>query len=55
MALSLPVDDEHKIKDKVSDQILLDDLKTDFGRNILIAFLDKHLAKHDLADSVDKI
>ena len=25
-----------------------------FGLNILIAFLDKHLAKDDLADSVEK-
>ena len=54
MALSLPVDDEHQIKDKVFDQIPLDDLKTDFGLNILIAFLNKHLAKDNLADSVEK-
>ena len=54
VALSLPVDDEHQIKEKVFDQIPLDDLKTDFGLNILIAFLDKHLAKDDLADSVEK-
>lgn len=53
-ALSLPDDDEHQIKDKVFDQISLEDLKSDFGLNILIAFLDKHLAKDDLADSVDK-
>ena len=45
VALSLPVDGEHQIKDKVFDQISFDDLKTDFGLNILIAFLDKHLAK----------
>ena len=54
VALSLPVDDEHQIKDKVFDQIPLDDLKTDFGLNVLIAFLDKHLAKDDLADTVEK-
>ena len=53
-ALSLPVDDEHQIRDMVFDQIPLDDLKTDFGLNILIAFSDKHLAKDDLADSVEK-
>ena len=35
VALSLLVDDEHQIKDKVFDQIPLDDLKTDFGLNIL--------------------
>ena len=49
------VDDEHQIKDKVCDHIPLDDLKTDFGLNILIAFLDKHLAKDVLADSIEKI
>ena len=54
VALSLPADDEHQIKDEVFDQIPLDDLKTDFGLNILIAFLDKHLAKDDLAESVEK-
>ena len=32
VALSLPVDDEHQIKDKVFDQIPLDDLKTDSFR-----------------------
>ena len=45
---------EHQIKHKVYDQISLDDLKGDFGLNILIAFLDKHLAKDDLADSLEK-
>ena len=42
VALSLPEDDEHQIKDKVFDQISIDDLKGNFGLNILIAFLDKH-------------
>ena len=53
VALSLPEDDEHQIKDKVFDQIFLDHLKSDFGLNILIAFLDKNLEKNDLA-SVEK-
>ena len=43
VALSLPEDDEHQIKDKVFDQIPLDDLKSDFGLSLLIEFLDKHL------------
>ena len=56
VALSLPEDDEHQIKDKVFDQIPLDDLKSDFELSILIEFLDiKHLAKDDLADSLEKI
>ena len=36
------------------DQISLDDLKREDGLDILIAFLDKHLKKDDLADSLDK-
>ena len=54
VALSLPEDDEHQIKEKVFDQIYIDDLKGNFGLNILIASLDKHLAKDDLADSLEK-
>ena len=54
VALSLPEDDEHQIKDKVFDQISIDDLKDNFGLDILIAFLDKHLAKDDLPDSLEK-
>ena len=54
VALSLPDDDENKIKDKVFDQIALDELKDENGLNILFAFLDKHLGKDDLADSIEK-
>ena len=49
MALSLPEDDENKIKDKVFDQIALDELKDEDGLDILITFLDKHLGKDDFA------
>ena len=34
VALSLPEDDEHQIKDKVFDQISIDDLKDNFGLDI---------------------
>ncbi|CAG2239162.1 unnamed protein product [Mytilus edulis] len=54
VALSLPEDDETKIREKVFDQIVLDDLKKDTGLNTLVDFLDKHLAKDDLADSLEK-
>ena len=54
VALSLPEDEEHQIKDKVFDQISIDDLKSDFGLSLLIEFLDKHLAKDDLTDSLEK-
>ena len=54
VALSLPEDDENRIKDKVFDQISPDDLKSADGLDILLTFLDKHLGKDDLSDSVEK-
>ena len=55
IALSLPEDDNTKIREKVFGQISLGDLKKDDGLDILIAFLDRHLKKDDLADSLEKI
>lgn len=49
IALTLPEDDESKIREKVFDQIKLDDLKKDTGFDTLLEFLDKHLA-----DSLEK-
>ena len=54
IALSLPEDDETHIRDKVFDQISIDDLKSDDGLTILLNFLDQHLAKDDLTDSLEK-
>ena len=54
VVLSWPDDDENKIKDKVFDQIALDELKNENGLDKLIAFYDKHLGKDDLADSIEK-
>ena len=54
IALSLPENDESKIREKVFDQIKLDDLKKDDGLDTLVQFLDKHLAKDDLVDSLEK-
>ena len=54
IAFTLPENDESKIREKVFDQIKLDDLKKDTGFNTLLEFLDKHLAKDDLADSLEK-
>jgi hypothetical protein len=51
IALSLPEDDESQIREKVFDQIQIEDLKSDDGLTILIGFLDQHLAKDDLTDS----
>lgn len=54
IALSLPENDESRIREKVFDQVKLEDLKSETGLTILIEFLDKHLAKDDLADSLEK-
>ena len=54
IALSLPEEDETKIREKVFDQIPLDDLKSDDGFTVLLNFLDKLLAKDDLSDSLEK-
>ena len=54
IALSLPKGDKDQIREKVFDQISLDDLKKEDGLDILITFLDKHLKKDELADSLDK-
>ena len=54
IAVSLPEDDKTKIREKVFGQISLGDLKKDDGLDILIAFLDTHLKKDDLADSLEK-
>ena len=54
IALSLPEDDKTQIREKVFEQISLDDLKKEDGFDILITFLDSHLKKDDLADSLEK-
>ena len=53
VALSLP-EDETNIKEKVFDEIPLEDLKTADGLIILLRFLDKLLGKDDLVDSFEK-
>lgn len=54
IALSLPEDDKTQIREKVFEQISLDDLKKEDGLDTLITFLDSHLKKDDLADSLEK-
>ena len=54
IALSLPEEDETKIREKVFDQLQLEDLMGENGMSILLNFLDKHLSKDDLTDSLDK-
>ena len=52
--MSLPEDDESQFREKVFDQIAIDDLKNEDGLTVLINVLDAHLAKDDLTDSVEK-
>ena len=54
VALSLPEDVETHIRERVFDQIPLQDLKTDDGLIILLNFLDKHCGKDELVDSLEK-
>ena len=44
----------HKFVKNVFDQLHLDKLKSYDGLNVLIHFLDQHLAKDDLSDSLEK-
>ena len=55
VALSLPEKHPSKIKDKVFDQLSLEDLSNADGIDNLIALLDKHLGKDDLSDVFEKI
>ena len=54
VALSLPEDDNTYIRERVFDQIPLQDLKTDDGLIILLNFLDKHCGKDELVDTLEK-
>ena len=54
VALNLPEDDQQKIKEKVFDEIGLDDLHSENGLSILFENLDKHLSKDELYDILDK-
>ena len=48
IALSLPENDKTQIREKVFEQISLDDLKKEDGLDTLILFLDSHLKKMTL-------
>ena len=52
IALSLPENDN--IREKVFDELDINDLKKADGLDTLIQFLDLHLGKDDLADSLEK-
>ena len=48
--LSLPDDDENNIKEKILDAVTTEELEAADGLDKLLAFLDKHLKKDELAD-----
>ena len=50
VALSLPEDDKSQIRDKVFNEINMDDLKKDDGVETLIAFFDTVFKKDELAE-----
>ena len=56
IALSLPADGDKEtgIRDKVFEELELEDLEKDTGLDTLITFFDKHLGKDNVADSFEK-
>ena len=54
VALSLPENDSLGIREKVFEEIRVEDLNKDGGLDILIAFFDKHLGKDDLEIALEK-
>lgn len=54
VALYLPESDETLVREKVFSQLSIAELKQENGLDILISFLDKHLAKGDLSDCLQK-
>lgn len=54
VALTLPEQHESRIREKVFDQMKLEEIKAEDGLDKLITFMDKHLGKDDLTDSLEK-
>ena len=54
VALSLPENYENGIRERVFDELSLDELQADGGLDVLVKFLDKHLGKDDLVDCLEK-
>lgn len=54
VALNLPEDDQHKIRERVFEELDLDDLKSKEGLSILFKFLDRHLGHDELTDLLEK-
>ena len=54
VALHLPTDHESKIKEKVFEQLELEELQKESGLSTLFDFLDKHLQKDGFTDILEK-
>lgn len=54
VALSLPENDETGIRERVFDDMKLDDLQKEEGLKNLIAYMDGKLGKDEMADSLEK-
>ena len=54
VALLLPEDHGSKIAEKVFGQLELEELKKEDGISRLLGFLDKHLGKDELTDTLEK-
>ena len=55
IALSLPEDDPFQIKERVFNEINLDDLRKENGLEILLQFMSAHLGKDEFTDCTEKI
>ena len=55
IALSLPEDDPFQIKEKVFNEITLDDLKKENGLEMFLQFMGAHLGKDEFTDCTQKI
>ena len=53
VALTLP-DDETGIREKIFEEMDLDELKADDGLDKLLIFMDKHLGKDEITDGFEK-
>ncbi len=54
IALGLPEDDSLKIREKVFEEVSIEELNGEDGLGTLIAFLDRHLGTDELEDSLQK-
>ena len=54
VALSLPENEESRIREQVMEEVKLEDLKKDTGLTILLTYMEKKLGKDNMEDSLEK-